>query len=110
MAQMDYSFKGTVIWEPPAYPFKGVQQYSARLLVEKPEQQTGFKLIKNVATVSFWNPWLHNLNHLTRTSRLSKNTAIGPNKTSLFIYPLLLDIFLFFVLCASKISDKRYTQ
>jgi len=52
MAQMDYSFKGTVIWEPPAYPFKGVQQYSARLLVEKPEQQTGFKLIKNVATVT----------------------------------------------------------
>lgn len=53
MAQLDYSFKGTVIWEPPAYPFKGVRQYSARLLVEKPEQQTGFKLIKNVATVSF---------------------------------------------------------
>lgn len=54
VAQMDYTFHGTVTWDLPVYPFKKVQLYYISLLVEVPDEETGFDRI-NVDNTSRFN-------------------------------------------------------
>ena len=51
VAQMDYTFHGTVTWDLPVYPFKEVQLYYISLLVEVPDEETGFDRINVDNTV-----------------------------------------------------------